>query len=247
MVYGVEHRTFDRATFFQTAFNTGEEFNQVFSRTISTRVEGFDLLVKRISGTGSYQFVSLNQKQYTFNGKFLYDGRAVSSGLAQFKRDGSESCWEGKCAPATDASGLLFNPLLWGEPPARLAIGTRWHTPISIPWELGPRGEEDVTVTALDATTGTITLLRQGRGVGVFDNDAAQVKLQKDGKEFVLESRPGAATWNGYTIISRGVILSDELLVERELILASKELGALPATQRQYILLSQMPKPSSWN
>jgi hypothetical protein len=113
-------------------------------------------------------------------------------------------------------------------------------------WELGPAGEEEVTVTALDVSTGSVTLLRKGSGEGPFDGEAAQIKLTKDGKEYVMDSKPGKASWSGYTTISRGIIISDELLVERTLSLSSKEIGEKTGLQRQYILLSQMPLSASW-
>jgi hypothetical protein len=94
--------------------------------------------------------------------------------------------------------------------------------------------------------TGSVTLLRRGSGEGPFDNDAAQIKLSKDGKEYVMDSKAGKASWSGYSTIARGIIISDELLVERTLSLSSNEVGEKTGFQRQYILLSQMPQSASW-
>jgi hypothetical protein len=236
----------DSSGFFDPVLVQGQTVSQVFSRTVSTRVEGFDAIASRISGTGSYRLSAVLQNQFLFDSQFLYDGRPVAAGVTKIQRDGAESCWQGTCGPATDASGLLFNSLLWGTAPRRIGVGTRWHTRISLPWELGPPGEEEVTVTALDASTGSVTLLRRGSGEGFFDNESPQVKLTKEGKEYLLESKPGIANWSGYTTIARGIVLNDELLVERSLSLSSTEFGTRKAMQRQYIILSRSPQSSSW-
>ena len=236
----------DSAEFLHPVPVRGQAFSQVFSRSISTRVEGYDWIARRISGTGSYHLSSVIKDQFIFESKFLYDGNPLASGVTKIRSDGAESCWQDKCGPATDASGLFFNSLLWGTPPKAIRVGTSWHTTISVPWELGPAGEEEVTVTALDASTGSVTLLRRGSGEGPFDNDAAQIKLTKDGKEYLMDSKAGKASWSGYTTIARGIIISDELLVERTLLLSSKELGEKTGLQRQYILLSKAPQSASW-
>jgi hypothetical protein len=240
------HALLDSAGFLRPAPVQRQAFSQVFSRTISTRVEGFDWIARRLSGTGSYRLSGVVSDQFVFESKFIYDGKPLASGITKIRRDGGESCWEDKCGPATDASGLFFNSMLWGTPPKKIGVGTSWHTRISLPWELGPAGEEEVTVTALDASTGSVTLLRKGSGAGPFDNDGAQIKLTKDGKEYVMDSKAGQASWCGYATIARGIIISDELLVERTLSLSSEELGEKTGFQRQYILLSQMPQSASW-
>jgi hypothetical protein len=240
------NRHLDSSGFLRPAPVSGQVFSQVFSRTISTRVEGFDWIARRISGTGSYRLSGVSNDQFAFESKFLYDGKPSASGVTNITRDGGESCWEDKCGPTTDASGLFFNSLLWGTPPKQIGVGTSWHTKLLIPWELGPVGEQEVTVTALDASTGSVTLLRRGNGEGFFNGEAAQIKLTKDGKEYVMDSKPGKARWSGYTTIARGIIISDELLVERTLSLSSKELGEKTGFQRQYILLSQMPQSAGW-
>lgn len=219
----------------------GQEIDQVFSRTISTSAEGLDPVVRRTSGTGMYRTLAISNDSYTFDSSFLYDGHPSARITTKIKRDGTESCWESACASATDASGLLFNSLLWGVAPKRIAVGSTWRNKIAAPWELGPPGEQDVTVAALDIAAGTITLLRIGRGEGPFADDPGKITLTKDGKEYSMDAKSGAAKWSGYTTVTRGIIVSDELLVERSLTLYSKELGTLRATQRQYILLNKMP------
>jgi hypothetical protein len=234
----------DSSMFLDPVLAQGQTISQVFSRTVSTRVEGFDSTASRISGTGSYRLSAVTQNQFLFGSQFLYDGRPLAAGVTKIRRDGAESCWQDTCGPSTDASGLLFNSLLWGTAPKRIGIGTRWHTRISVPWELGPPGDEEVTVTALDASTGSVTLLRRGSGEGFFDNDSPKFKLTRAGKEYVLEAKPGIAHWSGYTTFARGVVINDELLVERSLLLFSTELGNRKAMQRQYVILSQSPQPS---
>jgi hypothetical protein len=47
--------------------------------------------------------------------------------------------------------------------------------------------------------------------------------------------------WYGCTTLRRGIVTSDELMVERPVLLVSKELGCIPGDERQHILLNAMP------
>jgi hypothetical protein len=237
----------DAANFLRPTIAPGQTISQVFSRAISLKAEGIDPLVRRVSGTATYRVTAVGDHEYSFAAKFLYDGRPDATGAVQIRKDGRESCWQAQCTNATDASGLLFNPLVWGTPPGTMAVGTKWHTQIAMPWELGPQGPEDITVINLDAATGTITLMRQGGGDGPFDNDKAKLKVTSKGTDYTLDVTPGHASWSGFTTISKGVVTNDELLVERSLTLWCKELGTISASERQYILLNKMPFPSSWD
>jgi hypothetical protein len=232
---------YDSAPFFTAAPVQGQPIGQIFSRTISTQVSGFDWSVKRISGTGRYRLTSASKDHLLFDSEFDYDGSAPQSGITKLRLDGSESCWKDDCGQATDASGLLFNSLIWGTPPKRISVGTHWRTTISIPWELGPPGDEEVTVMALNALTGSVTLLRKGSGEGPFNNDPMQLKLTAKDKQLSLNMKGGKAHWSGYATIEKGIVVSDELLVERGISLSSDETGNIAGFQRQYILLNKMP------
>lgn len=94
---------------------------------------------------------------------------------------------------------------------------------------------------AVDAAGHSVTLQREGSGEGFFDNDAKQVRVTKDGKNYVADLSPGKAHWIGYATFREGIVTSDELLVERPVTLATKELGNLAGTEREYILLNEMP------
>jgi hypothetical protein len=126
-------------------------------------------------------------------------------------------------------------------PAGELYKGMTWRVDISQPWELGPAGEQTVTAISLDACNKTVTLEREGSGDGFFDNDSKQVPIVKDGKPYNVDVVPGHSHWIGYTTVREGVILSDELLVTRPVTLSSREVGTLPAVERQYILLNAMP------
>jgi hypothetical protein len=52
---------------------------------------------------------------------------------------------------------------------------------------------------------------------------------------------PGASRWIGYTTFREGVVISDELIVERPLTLTAEGLGSVAASEREYILLNAMP------
>lgn len=55
---------------------------------------------------------------------------------------------------------------------------------------------------------------------------------------------PGAAHWIGYTSFKNGLVISDELMVSLPVTLAAGDLR-YTATQREYILLNEMPVASN--
>lgn len=220
----------------------GEIYNNVFSRAISYHAEGIDELVRRASGTGSYKVISAIPDGYAFDGEFRYDGRPVSRGKTEIKDHGRTQCYDGKCSPTLDGSGAFYNALLWGEP-KELHPGMTWTVNIAQPWELGPAGEQTITVESMDAATHTVTLKREGSGAGWFDSDPKQIHITRGDQKFTADVAPGNARWSGFTTFRQGVVISDELLVERPVKLSATDLGTLNGMQREYILLNAMPNP----
>jgi len=49
--------------------------------------------------------------------------------------------------------------------------------------------------------------------------------------------------WTGYTTFREGVVVSDELLVQRPVTFVSNELSRMAGSEREYILLNAMPAP----
>lgn len=215
-----------------------QEIGNVFSRAIAFQVSGFDSLVYRVSGTGIYKVERFTPDEIVANSTFLYDGRPASTGETTIKDGGRTICWKGNCSVATDASGVSINPLLWGMPKGKLHVGQTWDVNISIAWELGPAGKETVKVISIDPANDTITLERTGEGEGEAVNEIKKLQLVKDKKTYAVEVSAGKAKWDGTTTFRRGVILSDELLVERPVTVTSKELGKSSGMERQYILLN---------
>ncbi|MGZ7072625.1 MAG: hypothetical protein ACXVKL_09310, partial [Candidatus Angelobacter sp.] len=70
-----------------------------------------------------------------------------------------------------------------------------------------------------------------------------QIHITKAGKSYLVDVAPGKAHWIGYTTFREGVVISDELLVDRSVTLSSKELASITTSQREYILLNAMPPP----
>ena len=109
------------------------------------------------------------------------------------------------------------------------------------PWELGGPGSQKVKVLSTDSDYHTITLQREGNGIGFFDNDIKRIRITtKDTATLLVNIEPGACHWIGNTIIKDGLIISDELMVTRPVTLVSGDIR-FTAEQREYILLNQMP------
>lgn len=229
------------AMYLQPRLHVGQHLGNVFSRTVLYKADGFDELVFRASGTGTYIVTDDLPADFIFDSSFRYDGRPESRGKTEIKNGGRTVCWKEQCSPETDASGPLYNPLLWGEPEGKLHPGIHWSVSITQPWELGPAGQQTVTVVDLERSTHSVTLKREGQGDGYFDHDAKQLHVTKAGKSYLVDVVPGQAHWIGYTRFREGVVMSDELLMERPVTLKSAELGEIPAQQREYILLNASP------
>lgn len=223
------------------AFRAGASFGNVFSRTIDVQAPGFDETVRRISGTATYRVTDAASTPARLRIDYRYDGRPADSGSVELPDGGAGNCYDGKCAPNTDASGLAYNPRLWGTPPATLKPGQHWTVEIAAPWELGPVGRQTVTVVALNPVSRTVTLEREGSGEGAWLDEKPQVTLTRAGHPYAMTRQAGRTHWRGYTTFRAGIVLSDELLSTRTLTLVSPQLGRIAAAERQYILLNAMP------
>ncbi|MGA3047661.1 MAG: hypothetical protein ABSD67_13600 [Terracidiphilus sp.] len=231
----------DASKCLDTGMEVSQEIGNVFSRTISFQINGFDPFVRRVSGTGIYKVQQATPQQIVMNSSFLYDGTPASAGETTIKDSGRTICWKGKCSPATDASGVSINPLLWGAPKGKLHVGQSWDVEIADAWELGPAGKQVVKVISVDPANDTITLEREGAGDGDAVNEIKKLTLVKDKKSYSVEVVPGKVKWSGYTTFRRGVIMSDVLLAERQVTVTSPEMGQSSGTERQYILLNAAP------
>jgi hypothetical protein len=227
------------------AFHAGDRFDNVFSRTIAYRASGYDESVRRVSGSASYTVLDGSATQPRLHIDYRYDGVHQGTGTVEFRDRGATSCFDGKCVPNTDASGLAWNPRLWGTPPETLRVGQSWSVRMAGPWELGTAGTQKVTVVALDPAAQRITLLREGSGEGAYLGDKLETTLSRDGQSWPVIVQPGRSHWYGYTTFRAGVVVSDELMVERPVTLVSDKLGRIAASERQYILLNAMPPASA--
>jgi hypothetical protein len=233
------------SNFLRPDIAVGEHFGNVFSVATSIKVDGFDELVRRNGGSADYTLTQLDGAQgFKFELRGRYDGMPEIQGGYIIRDGGAISCWNGDCSSYTDASGLLYNRLLWGDPPKQLEIGKSWKVLIGKAWELGPAGTQTVTVTHIDLNDGTVVLKREGTATGSFSNELPQVTLVKSGKHVTFEVTPGQAHWSGYTTFRHGIVLADELLVVRHDELHSEETGSIKAVTRRYMLLNAAPYPT---
>jgi len=235
----------DAADFLIPRIAVGEHVSNVFSVAASVKAAGFDELVGRNSGSADYTLTKSSPDHgLTFDAHDIYDGSPADHAENIVRDGGATSCWDGQCRTYTDASGPVYNRLLWGDPPAQPKAGMTWTVTIPQPWELGPAGTQTVTVEHVDRTDGSVTLKREGTATGFFAGESHQVTLTKNGTKVTLDVTPGQAHWSGYTTFRQGIVLSDELLVVRTDKLHSKSTGTVDATRRRYMLLNAAPYPT---
>jgi hypothetical protein len=219
----------------------GQTFTNIFSRTTTYKTEGFDEVIQQVSGNATYMVKTATRQKLVFAGQFHVESKTGYSGDVEYRGNGRTVCYDGSCELNNQASGLLFNSFLWGVPPRKLRQGLKWNVMIDQPWELGPPGKQTVTVILMDPANHWIVLKREGSGEGRFSQDPQQVQITKAGTTYMVSMTPHKSHWAGYTTFHQGIIVSDELLVTREVTLSSAELGNLSATQQRYILLNAMP------
>lgn len=234
-------------TFLRADLKVGEHLSDVFSKTVSTKGTGFEEKVDRISGTADYTVTGVTAKAIVFDEDDRYDGHPASGPVHDIEilRDGISNCHAGQCRINDQTSGVLFNPLLWGNAPNPLRAGMSWDVAIPGPWEIGPAGTEQVRVLRIDPRNGVVTLSRTGNGTGLSSDDQSREKRGKPmqitttaGKTIEVSVIPGKASWNGYTTIRRGVIVSDVIMVQRHVTLVSRGGDRFEGEQRSYTLLN---------
>ncbi len=241
----------DGAAFLAPHFVQGQTYSTVFSILHSTRAQGFEELARRNGGSADYTVLASDAHGWRLRLAYRYDGRPPGEAVTVARDAGRTNCnvdATGKedCQPYLDGSGLVYNPLLWGDPPARLTPGMSWKVNIAPAWELGGvNGVERVTVVSVDSATGTVVLLREGESSGLFgEGESAQRKLTREGKEEAVTLTAGKAHWKGYTTVVKGVIFSDSLLVTRDDTVQGANGAAVPATERWIMLLNAAPYPT---
>lgn len=227
--------------YFRMQLTRGEIYEDVFSRTFSIEGQGFQEIVRRESGSAAYTVVDTDPDRPVFQITYRYDGSAPGAGRAQIRDCGRLQCFNGKCQVNAETSGLVFDPVLWGDPPSRPAPGTTWRLRVTQPWELGPPGNETVRVVSVDPANAVIMLDREGHGSGQSDSEDLHTVAMTVGKATVdAKIVPGASHWSGQTVFRHGIILSDVLLLERPVTLVTK-LGTFKGMERAYTLLNAMP------
>jgi hypothetical protein len=230
------------SVYLEPKVQVGQKLGNIFSRATSYSADGIDEVVRRVSGTAVYVVIENSAPSLVLNCEIRYDGKPVYKAKTEMKDRGRTICYDGSCSATTDASGLFYNPLLWGDPKGTIRKGMSWTVSITEPWELGPPGEQIVTVVETDPANHSITLKREGAGEGFFAGDRKQIQVSKGGQNYQVDVSPGRSHWVGYTRFREGIVISDELLVERPVTLTSRELvNAVPAQERQYILLNATP------
>jgi hypothetical protein len=222
----------------------GARFSTIFSIASSIKADGFDEMVGRNSGSDDTLTAVGADQSLTFDAEVRYDGTPLQRAKNIFRDSGAISCWNGDCQSITDASGFLYNRLMWGPPRADLKAGMAWIVTMPNAWELGPAGTQTVTVLRVDETEGSVTLRREGTAVGAYAGERMQVTLQRNGQKITFDVTPGSAHWIGVATFRHGAVVNDELLVTRADVLHSKETGAIAATRRRYILLNAAPNPT---
>jgi hypothetical protein len=232
-------------------FAPGQTYGTVFSILRSIKADGYDEYAGRNGGSADYRVISVGPDAWRMRLSWRYDGRNTGDAEVVLRNGGSTSCTlkpDGKedCQPALDASGLVYNPLLWGLPPKTLAAGTTWRVEIKRAWELGgANGTEQVTVVSVDRATDTVVLMREGTAEGFFaEGEPTTRQLTRGGQTESVALIPGNSHWKGYTTIVKGVIFSDELLVTRDSMVRNRNGDQVHAGERWIMLLNAAPYPT---
>ncbi|MEO8725757.1 MAG: hypothetical protein ABI383_06495 [Acidobacteriaceae bacterium] len=228
-----------------TKLQAGETHSNIYSLAVSYQATGMDEVVHRVSGTSTYKVLSVvAPDDYVFESTDRYDGHPETINKSELKDHGRTLCSQGECRTYTDGSGLLYNALLWGEPKGELHKGMTWTVTIGQKWELASGGIQTVTVESVDPATHTVTLKREG-SAQALPTDKKQLPVTKGEQKFTADVVPGNSHWSGYTTFREGLVISDELLMERPVKITANGLGSLNGMERAYFLLNAMPSGPS--
>jgi len=223
----------------------GDRLDSIFSKATAITGDGFAPIVMRVSGTASDRIAAVSADMIREEEQYLYDGRPGGNDRVDVRDHGHTNCVDDKCLTNDQTSAPLFNSFLWGTIPDRIAVGSKWHATIAKPWEIGPAGEEEVSVTGLDRASGQITLVREGEGDGPSSDDAGRpaIPVLAGGKKLSCRVVFGRAHWIGTTTVVRGVTMADEILVERPVELIADSGEHFTATERVYTIFMRSPVP----
>lgn len=235
----------DATEFLKPHIVAGQTLSDITYRVIAIHGQGMEDSVVQVPATGTYTFLPSDSPdivKWTISVRM--DGRmAMKDAAGEYRDNGTTMCFGGKCQFTTDASGPFFNPTFWGNPKGDLRPGQTWTVEIKQPWELGPIGQQTVTVVSVDKRNGIVVLKRKGEGVGPYEGGKDTLVIKKDGKQYKVSAKYGKAQWVGQAVFQRGVVVSDELLCITPLELSSPDIGTIKAEERQYMSLLQHPEP----
>jgi hypothetical protein len=235
----------DRDNYLKPHVKAGEVLSDITYRVISLQTPGYDDSVYQIPATGTFTFAEDSvPNAISWRISARYDAKmSIKDEAGEFRDAGKTECFKGQCSLTTDASGPFFNPTFWGDPKGPLKPGMSWTVNLQQPWELGPPGQQTITVISLDPADGIVILKREGSGVGSFEGKNDVAMLKRDGKQYRVTVKYGDAHWVGQAVFQHGVAISDELLCNMSVELSSPEVGTLKAQERQYMSLLQHPGP----
>ena len=232
-------------------FRAGQTFSNVFSILRSMKADGYDEHVSRNGGSADDTVLSIRPSAWRFSSTWRYDGQAGGHDEEELRDGGRTYCSvnvgaQDKCSPYLEASGLTYNPTLWGVPPKQVIQGMKWNVDLKQAWELGGKnGTQMVTVIRVDPLTDTVTLMREGTSEGGFsESDANTIQLSHADQTEKFDIVPGASHWKGYTTFVKGIVFSDELLVTRSDVLHAKNGKTVNAIERRIMLLNSSPFPT---
>jgi len=225
----------------------GEQITDVYAKSVSWSGPGLKGHVARYSGTSTYTVTSVEAGAIVFDVLDRGDGQPASPAVhgAKVLADGNTWCFNGECHINDQTSGVFFIPLLWGTAPEEVHAGSAWRVEIDKPWEIGPKGKEQVRVVDTDSVNAAITLMRHGTGEGWSSDELRWIRgktpfqiTTADGEQVVANLHPGAARWSGYTRIRRGVIISDEIMLTQQVEFVARDGRSWNAELRVYTLLN---------
>jgi hypothetical protein len=124
------------AKYLEPALKTGQVYTDLFARVQTLRIEGFDEKKGYNSGMGTYVVsADATAKDLKFALSYQYHGTPPDSGATEIRDGGRTSCFKGNCEASRDASGLVYNPSVWGVAPEKVKVGDQWTVNLTEAWE----------------------------------------------------------------------------------------------------------------
>jgi hypothetical protein len=235
--------------YFTVQPHPGDKLYYIGFRTVAISAPGLDRSL--VDSSGSEAEMEVLPGSTALDLKMTISARIEGAFQAEnapyeLRDHGDIECFQGDCHPERSSTAPVAKGSVWGLPTGPLHPGMTWTTDLDYTWEFGPPGNQTIRVISVEPKTGTVILVRDGNGDGPRSGAKDITTVIKGGKSYTVSIKRGRTHWSGKATIQHGMIVSDECLSDAEVVLSSREFGAVTGRERMFNAIMQYPEPFAY-